>query len=133
VLAEERSLYSLDADLNAHLAPDLILTQDVCQVCAVPSNEPALCSLGVEVAGYERQVVAAVAAAEVDTRVADQIVIAQGSEDVGVERQRRLLAVAAGVVLDVPGARGGTQLVTLRDQSRIVAAGADGISEGARS
>jgi iron complex transport system substrate-binding protein len=34
--------------LIAHLAPDLILTQDLCEVCAVSSSEPALCSLGVE-------------------------------------------------------------------------------------
>jgi iron complex transport system substrate-binding protein len=47
-LAEGRSLYAVDADLIARLAPDLILTQDLCEVCAVSSSEPALCSLGVE-------------------------------------------------------------------------------------
>src|SRR6266536_1668128 len=74
----------------------------------------------IEAAGYERQVVAAVAAADVDARLADQIVIACGGEDVGDERQRRLLAVAAGVVLNVPGLRSGAQLVALRHHSRIV-------------
>jgi hypothetical protein len=67
------------------------------------------------------------------SRPGDQIVIARGGEDVSDERQRRLLAVAAGVVLDVPGLRGGAQLIGLRHHSRIVAAGTDGISEGARS
>ena len=47
-LAEGRSLYAVDADLIAWLAPDLILTQDLCQVCAVSSREKALCALGVE-------------------------------------------------------------------------------------
>jgi iron complex transport system substrate-binding protein len=47
-IADGRSLYAVDADLIAQLAPDLILTQDLCEVCAVSSSEPALCSLGVE-------------------------------------------------------------------------------------
>jgi iron complex transport system substrate-binding protein len=47
-LADGRSLYAVDADLIARLAPDLILTQDLCEVCAVSSSEPALCSLDIE-------------------------------------------------------------------------------------
>jgi iron complex transport system substrate-binding protein len=47
-LADGRSLYAVDADLITRLAPDLILTQDLCEVCAVSSSEPALCSLGIE-------------------------------------------------------------------------------------
>ena len=47
-LAEGRSLYAVDADLIARLAPDLILTQDLCQVCAVASGDKDLCALGVE-------------------------------------------------------------------------------------
>jgi iron complex transport system substrate-binding protein len=47
-LADGRSLYAVDAELIARLAPDLVLTQDLCEVCAVSSSEPALCSLGVE-------------------------------------------------------------------------------------
>jgi iron complex transport system substrate-binding protein len=47
-IADGRSLYAVDADLIARLAPDLILTQDLCEVCAVSSSEPALCALGVE-------------------------------------------------------------------------------------
>ena len=45
-----RSLYSVDADLIAALAPDLIVTQDLCAVCAVSSGELATaCPVGVEV------------------------------------------------------------------------------------
>src|SRR5579862_8115246 len=45
-----RSLYSVDADLIAELAPDLVVTQDLCAVCAVSSGELATaCPVGAEV------------------------------------------------------------------------------------
>jgi iron complex transport system substrate-binding protein len=47
-LADGRSLYAVDADLIARLAPDLLLTQDLCAVCAVSSREDALCALEIE-------------------------------------------------------------------------------------
>jgi iron complex transport system substrate-binding protein len=47
-LADGRSLYAVDAELIARLAPDLILTQDLCEVCAVSSMDTALCAIGVE-------------------------------------------------------------------------------------
>jgi iron complex transport system substrate-binding protein len=47
-LADGRSLYAVDAELIAQLAPDLILTQDLCEVCAVASSDGALCALGIE-------------------------------------------------------------------------------------
>ncbi|MCY1139596.1 cobalamin-binding protein [Actinoplanes sp. Pm04-4] len=37
-LAEGGDLYTLHADALAELAPDLILTQDLCRVCALPSG-----------------------------------------------------------------------------------------------
>ncbi|MDX6553788.1 MAG: hypothetical protein QOH74_2276, partial [Gaiellales bacterium] len=40
-LAEGASLYSVDAELIEALAPDLIITQDLCAVCAVSSGELA--------------------------------------------------------------------------------------------
>jgi iron complex transport system substrate-binding protein len=41
-------LYTLRADALAGLQPDLILTQDLCRVCALPSGQvrDALCYLG---------------------------------------------------------------------------------------
>ena len=36
---EGRSLYTVDADLIETLAPDLIVTQDLCAVCAVSGSE----------------------------------------------------------------------------------------------
>jgi iron complex transport system substrate-binding protein len=65
-LADGRSLYAVDADLIARLAPDLILTQDLCEVCAVSSSDESLCAIGVEahaldahsIAGIEETVLA---------------------------------------------------------------------------
>lgn len=49
-VGDGRSLYSVDADLIAALAPDLIVTQDLCAVCAVSSGELATaCPVGAEV------------------------------------------------------------------------------------
>jgi iron complex transport system substrate-binding protein len=38
-LADGRPLYAVDADLLEQLAPDVIVTQDLCEVCAVSSGE----------------------------------------------------------------------------------------------
>ncbi|MEV6347915.1 ABC transporter substrate-binding protein [Actinoplanes sp. NPDC051851] len=47
-MAAGRDLYTLHADALAGLAPDLILTQDLCRVCALPSGhvDDALTHLG---------------------------------------------------------------------------------------
>lgn len=47
-IAEGRELYRLDRDLLASLDPDLIVSQDLCRVCALPSGdvEAAVASLG---------------------------------------------------------------------------------------
>jgi iron complex transport system substrate-binding protein len=48
--SSSHSLYAVDAELMAELAPDLVITQDVCEVCAVSSGDLAsACPLGVEV------------------------------------------------------------------------------------
>src|SRR5215207_10443403 len=38
-ISEGKSLYEIDEQLLRELAPDLILTQDLCQVCAPSGNE----------------------------------------------------------------------------------------------
>lgn len=49
-LQDGSSLYALDEGLVAELAPDVILTQDLCTVCAVSGDEVAtLCPVGAEV------------------------------------------------------------------------------------
>ncbi len=57
-VADGRSLYAVDADLIARLAPDLLLTQDLCQVCAVSSRDDALCALQVETLALDAHSVA---------------------------------------------------------------------------
>jgi iron complex transport system substrate-binding protein len=49
-LREGESLYAVDADLIAELAPDVIVTQDLCAVCAVSSQDIAsACPIGADV------------------------------------------------------------------------------------
>jgi iron complex transport system substrate-binding protein len=54
-LAAGRSLYAVDAELIAQLAPDLILTQDLCEVCAVSSRDDSLCAVAVETLALDAQ------------------------------------------------------------------------------
>lgn len=49
-----RSLYAVDAELIERLAPDLIVTQDLCAVCAVSSNDlSTACPLDTEVVSLD--------------------------------------------------------------------------------
>lgn len=49
-LGEDGSLYAIDSELVDHLAPDLIVTQDLCAVCAVSSGDlSSACPLDTEV------------------------------------------------------------------------------------
>jgi len=49
-IADGRSLYAVDAELIDELRPDVIVTQDLCAVCAVSSGELAsACPVGAEV------------------------------------------------------------------------------------
>jgi iron complex transport system substrate-binding protein len=49
-MAEKRELYTLDRELLASLEPDLIVSQDLCRVCALPAGRvtEAVASLGCE-------------------------------------------------------------------------------------
>lgn len=48
--SESHSIYAVDAELMEELAPDLVITQDLCEVCAVSSGDLAsACPLGTEV------------------------------------------------------------------------------------
>jgi iron complex transport system substrate-binding protein len=53
-LRDGRSLYAVDAGLIDELRPDLIVTQDLCAVCAVSSGELAsACPVGAEVVSLD--------------------------------------------------------------------------------
>ena len=61
-LRDGGSLYAVDADLIAELAPDLIVTQDLCAVCAVSSSDLAsACPVGAEVVSLDPRTLAGVA------------------------------------------------------------------------
>ena len=61
-LSSGSSLYTVDADQIDALAPDLIVTQDLCAVCAVSSGELATaCLLGAEVLSLDPRTLADVA------------------------------------------------------------------------
>jgi iron complex transport system substrate-binding protein len=49
-IEDGNSLYTVDADLIAELRPDILITQDLCTVCAVSSGDLAsACPVGVEI------------------------------------------------------------------------------------
>lgn len=53
-LLDGRSLYTVDAELIDALSPDMIITQDLCAVCAVSSGELAsACPVGVDVVSLD--------------------------------------------------------------------------------
>jgi iron complex transport system substrate-binding protein len=61
-VADGSSLYTVDADLIEELAPDLIVTQDLCAVCAVSSGQLATaCPVGAEVLSLDPRTLAEVA------------------------------------------------------------------------
>jgi iron complex transport system substrate-binding protein len=102
-----RSLYAVDAELIAELAPDLIVTQDLCAVCAVSSGElESACPVGVEVVALDprtlgevaesvrtlaRRLGAAERGRQIATRMLDEI--ERGAASVrGLERRRVFFA-----------------------------------------
>jgi iron complex transport system substrate-binding protein len=58
-IADGRSLYAIDEELIDALGPDLILTQDLCEVCAVSSAEVSrLCKVDAEVISLDPRTIA---------------------------------------------------------------------------
>ena len=61
-LRDGRSLYAVDSGLVEELAPDVILTQDLCAACAVSSGDLAsACPVGAEIVSLDPQTLADVA------------------------------------------------------------------------
>jgi iron complex transport system substrate-binding protein len=58
-VATGESLYALDAEMVALLEPDVIVTQDLCRVCAVSSDE--VCDVGAEVIALDPHTLAEIA------------------------------------------------------------------------
>lgn len=61
-LRDGSSLYAIDETVIEELAPDVIVTQDLCPVCAVSSEDVRrVCSVGVEVISLDPRTIAEVA------------------------------------------------------------------------
>jgi len=62
-IGDGRPLYAVDADLIEELQPDLLITQDLCTVCAVSSGDLATaCPVGAEIISLDPGTLAEVAA-----------------------------------------------------------------------
>jgi iron complex transport system substrate-binding protein len=93
-----RSLYAVDAGLVEQLQPDLIVTQDLCAVCAISSGELAsACPVGVEIISLDPRTFGEVAESVRELgRALD--VAAQGEAIASL-----MLATAADVAASVEG------------------------------
>jgi iron complex transport system substrate-binding protein len=97
-LRDGRSLYTVDAELVAELAPDVIVTQDLCAVCAVSSGELAsACPVGAEVISLDPQTFDDVAASI--EHLADRLSVAGHGREVA-ERMRTTAEEVADSVRD---------------------------------
>jgi iron complex transport system substrate-binding protein len=59
-VANGESLYALDAELVERLRPEVVVTQDLCRVCAVSSDD--VCDVGAEVISLDPRTLAEIAA-----------------------------------------------------------------------
>jgi iron complex transport system substrate-binding protein len=100
-VAEGRELYRLDRELLAALDPDLIVSQDLCRVCALPAGDvsAALAVLGcrAEVFSYDPMTLGEVLS-EIERLAA--AVGAEPTAAAGIAALRRRLAAVATAVKD---------------------------------
>jgi iron complex transport system substrate-binding protein len=91
-----RSLYALDDALIRELAPDLVITQDLCHVCAVSSEDVTrVRSLEADVLALDPRTLAEVA--DSVRVVARHLGVAERGEAVAGEMEERIAAAAAAV------------------------------------
>jgi iron complex transport system substrate-binding protein len=102
-VAEGRQLYAVDEQLLAQLAPDVIVTQDLCTVCAVSSGEVrGLCSPGTELVSLDPRTLDDVAASVLALGAA---LHAEGLATEIAARMRATIADVAARVSGVPRRR----------------------------
>jgi iron complex transport system substrate-binding protein len=94
-LADGRALYAVDPDLIARLAPDLIVTQDLCQVCAVSSSDDVLCALQVETLALDAHSVGEIE--ESILRLATRLGVPDRGQAVVSEMESKIEATASRV------------------------------------
>lgn len=95
-VSDGRPLYELDADLLEQLRPDLILTQDLCAVCAASSGDVReLCVTEAPVMALDAHSLAEVGASVV--RLAETLGVPGRGREVAREMAERTAAVSARV------------------------------------
>jgi iron complex transport system substrate-binding protein len=88
-IKDGRSPYAVDAELIEHLAPDVIVTQDLCAVCAVSSGElGSACPVGATVISLDPSTLDEVAAS-IETLATAIGVPERGGELAGEMRRSR--------------------------------------------
>jgi iron complex transport system substrate-binding protein len=91
-----RSLYTVDADLIAALSPDLIVTQDLCAVCAISSGEiESACPVGVPVLSLDPHTLGEVA--ESVRTLAFRLGVAARGDEIAARMLATVARVAASV------------------------------------
>jgi iron complex transport system substrate-binding protein len=91
------SLYAIDADLIADLRPDLIVTQDLCAVCAVSSGDLATaCPTEAEVLSLDPRTLRDVA--ESVRTLAARLGVTDQGEDIVAQMWKTIDAAAASVL-----------------------------------
>jgi iron complex transport system substrate-binding protein len=94
--ADRGSLYAIDADLLARLDPDLIVTQDLCAVCAVSSGDlTSACPLDTEVLALDPRTLGEVA--ESVLTLARRLGVEDRGQTIVAEMRAKLLAVERAV------------------------------------
>jgi iron complex transport system substrate-binding protein len=88
-IADGRSLYAVDAALIDELRPDVIVTQDLCAVCAVSSGElGSACPVGAEVISLDPSTLDEVAAS-IET-LADRLGVPERGSELAGEMRRSI-------------------------------------------
>lgn len=89
-----RSIYAIDAELLDRIKPDLIITQDLCEVCAVSSGDIAsACPVGVEVYSMNPRTLTDVIASVIS--LAEKLGVKKRGEEIASRMQRRIDTVRA--------------------------------------
>lgn len=90
------SLYAVDADLIAELAPDLIVTQDLCTVCAVSSDDlESACVVGAAVLSLDPRTLGEVAGSV--RTLASRLGVAERGEEIATRMQETIKHAAESV------------------------------------
>jgi iron complex transport system substrate-binding protein len=89
-----RSLYAVDAELIAALAPDVIVTQDLCTVCAVSSGELAsACPLPAEIVSLDPRNLSGVA--DSIRRLAERLGVPRRGDELAADMEETIGGTAA--------------------------------------